>query len=70
MVEDMTPRQRRPKEVQEAIAIQEHVNAVVMAALRDDEFMAGILEARRQEAAGTSGELLTDVVKRLGIVPA
>jgi hypothetical protein len=64
----MTPGPGKPEEVQEAIALQERANAIVMAALNDDEFMAGVLEARKQEAEGQEGELLTDVLKRLGIV--
>jgi hypothetical protein len=65
-----TPGRGRPEEVKQAIAQQERANAVVMAALNDNEFMAGVLEARKQESEGQEGELLSDVIKRLGIVPA
>jgi hypothetical protein len=56
------------REVQEAIARQERAHATVVAALRDETFMADVMDSREREAAGERGELLTDVIKRLKLV--
>ena len=58
----------KPKEVEEAIQLQERSNAIVMAALNDDEFMKGVIAASQQEAAGEQGEPWPQVKARLGIV--
>ena len=55
-------------EVREAIALQEHANARVLAALRDEEFMADVIESREEANGGERGELLADVIKRLKLV--
>ncbi len=54
--------------MQEAIALQQRANAKVMAALQDEEFMAGVLESRDEAAKGERGELLADVINRLKLV--
>ena len=58
----------KPKEVEQAIELQERSNAIVMAALNDEEFMKGVLEASQQEAAGEQDEPWPQVKVRLGIV--
>jgi hypothetical protein len=59
---------RRSPEVQEAIALQKRANTIVMAALKDEQFMSGVMEACQLEDDGNKGDLLTDVIKHLGIV--
>lgn len=64
----MTSGRRRPKRVEEPTKMQERANAIVLAALKDDEFMKGVLEASQSEAAGELGEPWPEVNVRLGLV--
>ena len=60
--------QKQPKEVQEAIELQKRANEIVLAALADDQFMKGVLEAQRLESSGGGGESWTQIKARLGLV--
>lgn len=53
--------------LKEAIEVENHAHAVVLAALNDADFMRGVLQAQEQEVKGQPGEAWSSVKARLGI---
>ena len=58
----------QPEEVNQEIELEMREKAIVLAALSDEEFMKGVLEAYRLEASGEQGEPWSDVKARFGLV--
>jgi hypothetical protein len=55
------------EQIEKAVAIENRWHEVMLTILNDKDFMRGVLESQRQEAAGVQGEPWSLVKARLGL---